>query len=377
MMNDANISNSPATGQTMSTDRVAWVDVAKGICIILVVMMHTTLGLEKSMGVTGWMHHLVEFAKPFRMPDFFMISGLFLAATINRPWRLYLDRKVVHFFYFYLLWLIIQLAIKAPFQISDGYTMMDVARTGVVSLIQPFGTLWFIYMLPVFFVVTKLFRTAPWYLFAGAVTLQILPVDTSHLWSQFASQFGIISVDGHWVLIDEFCSFYVYFLAGYLFAPWLFALAERAQNYVPTALIGLASWFLINLGLVYFDIAKLPIISLVLGGAGAVAIVTIASLISRLAVGKALNYLGAHSIVVYLAFFIPMVVARLGLSKLWPTLDVGTMAAVSTAFAVVTPLIGIALIRRIGFGYFLFYRPAWAILASKPASRRASIQPAE
>ncbi|NKB53712.1 MAG: acyltransferase family protein [Rhizobiaceae bacterium] len=99
-MKEANISNNSATSHAVSTDRVAWVDVAKGICIILVVMMHTTLGLEKSMGVTGWMHYLVEFAKPFRMPDFFMISGLFLAATINRPWRLYLDRKVVHFFYF-------------------------------------------------------------------------------------------------------------------------------------------------------------------------------------------------------------------------------------------------------------------------------------
>ncbi|MEL6946038.1 MAG: acyltransferase family protein, partial [Pseudomonadota bacterium] len=83
--------------------RVDWVDTAKGICIIFVVMMHTTLGLEKAVGEQGWMHAVVAFAEPFRMPDFFLISGLFLAATINRPWRLYLDRKVVHFLYFYVI----------------------------------------------------------------------------------------------------------------------------------------------------------------------------------------------------------------------------------------------------------------------------------
>jgi uncharacterized membrane protein YcfT len=47
---------------------------------------------------------VVAFAKPFRMPDFFLISGLFLARVIDRDWRTYLDRKVVHFVYFYLLW---------------------------------------------------------------------------------------------------------------------------------------------------------------------------------------------------------------------------------------------------------------------------------
>src|SRR6201992_4011829 len=84
--------------------RVDWVDYAKGFCIIMVVMMHSTLGVEAEAGREGFMHYVVAFATPFRMPDFFMISGLFLARVIDRDWRTYLDRKVVHFVYFYLLW---------------------------------------------------------------------------------------------------------------------------------------------------------------------------------------------------------------------------------------------------------------------------------
>ena len=61
--------------------RIDWVDYAKGICIVMVVMMHSVLGVEAAAGQTGFMHWLVMFAKPFRMPDFFLISGLFLAVV--------------------------------------------------------------------------------------------------------------------------------------------------------------------------------------------------------------------------------------------------------------------------------------------------------
>ena len=99
---------------TASRQRVDWVDYAKGFCIVFVVMMHSTLGVEQALGQEGWLHTVVAFAKPFRMPDFFLISGLFLAQVIDRDWRTYLDRKVVHFAYFYLLWTAIQFAVKAP-----------------------------------------------------------------------------------------------------------------------------------------------------------------------------------------------------------------------------------------------------------------------
>src|SRR5262249_4665635 len=94
--------------------RRAWVHYCKGFCIVFVVMMHSTLGVEQAAGQDGWLHTVVAFAKPFRMPDFFMISGLFLAQVIDRDWRTYLDRKVAHFAYFYVLWMTIQFLVKGP-----------------------------------------------------------------------------------------------------------------------------------------------------------------------------------------------------------------------------------------------------------------------
>jgi len=168
--------------------RVDWVDYAKGFCIVFVVMMHSTLGVEAAAGKEGWLHPVVAFALPFRMPDFFMISGLFLANVIERPWRQYLDRKVVHFAYFYLLWMTIQFAFKAPL-FAQEYGVAGVLHMYLLSLIDPFGTLWFIYMLPIFFVVIKLTKRVP------------VPV----IWLAGAA-LEIAHVNTGWMVPDEFAA---------------------------------------------------------------------------------------------------------------------------------------------------------------------------
>src|ERR1700687_1018638 len=242
--------------------RVDWVDYAKGICIVMVVMMHSVLGVELAAGERGFMHVLVAFAKPFRMPDFFLISGLFLSVVIDRDWRTFLDRKVVHFAYFYVLWVTIQFGFKAPSFAAET----DWAHVGLMyllSFIEPFGTLWFIYLLPVFFVVTKLTRRVPPLLIWGVAAL----LEAAHV------------VTG-WTVIDEFCARFVYFHSGYLFADYVFALSDRARAHPRLALAGLAGWTLVNGGLVVSGFSEWPLISLVLGLAGAGAIVTMGTLLA-------------------------------------------------------------------------------------------------
>lgn len=325
--------------------RVAWVDTAKGICIILVVMMHATLGVGEAMGGEGWMHWVVAFARPFRMPDFFLVSGLFLARAIDRDWRTYADRRVVHFAYFYLLWLVIQSAAKFN-QVSGG-TAAGFIEHLAVSLVEPFSTLWFVYLLAVFSVVTKLLRPVrPGMLLAAAAILEVLPIETG------------------WFLLDEFCGRYVYFLAGYILAPHIFALADWAARHAWATLAGLALWAVVNgffalspSGIAGFPtLATLPVASLVLGMLGAAAIVAAAALLTRSRAAWPLIYVGRHSIAVYLAFFLPMAAARTVIVR-FGVIDVGTAAAIVTAMAVITPLILERLVRHTPAS-FLFRRPA-------------------
>ena len=78
-----------------------------------------------------------------------------------------------------------------------------------------------------------------------------------------------------WTVIDEFCARFVYFYSGYLFADYVFALSDRARARPALALAGLALWALVNGGLVDLGFSEWPLVSLVLGLAGACAIVTI------------------------------------------------------------------------------------------------------
>jgi uncharacterized membrane protein YcfT len=336
--------------------RVDWVDYAKGICIVMVVMMHSVLGVELAAGKTGFMHVLVAFAKPFRMPDFFLISGLFLPLVIDRDWRLYLDRKVVHFGYFYVLWVSIQFAFKAPAFAAES-SWPHAAFLYLESFIDPFGTLWFIYLLPIFFVVIKLTRNAPPILIWGvAALLESLHVATG------------------WTVIDEFCARFVYVYSGYLFADYVFALSDRARSHPAQALAVLALWAAVNGGLVVLGWSELPGVSLMLGFAGACAIVTIGTLLARSKRIDFLRFCGAHSIVIYLAFFLPMAATRTLLLKSGLIHDIGTISLIVTIMGVT----GALLIWRLALAAhanFLFERPDTFWIAPKKPS--AALQAAE
>jgi uncharacterized membrane protein YcfT len=345
-----------AVARHAAAGRIDWVDYAKGICIVMVVMMHSVLGVEVAAGQTGFMHLLVAFAKPFRMPDFFLISGLFLSVVIDRDWRVYLDRKVVHFAYFYVLWVTIQFGFKAPgFAAETGWAQVGLLY--LESFIEPFGTLWFIYLLPIFFVVTKATRRMPPPLIWGVAAL----LEMAH-------------VATGWTAIDEFGARFVYFYSGYLFAGYVFALSDRARAHPGSALAGLALWAIVEGGLVYFGCSEWPLVSLALGLVGACAIVTSGTLLARMQWLTALRFCGEHSIVIYLAFFLPMAATRTLLLRAGWIHDIGTMSLIVTIAGVVGALALWRIALMVGAN-FLFERPAAFWIAPKKAG--VALQAAE
>lgn len=126
------------------------------------------------------------------------------------------------------------------------------------------------------------------------------------------------------------------------------------------------------------SLSQMPFISLTLGVMGAGAVLLISALLSKLHAMRFLKYLGEHSIVVYLAFFLPMAVSRTVLLKFAPFLDIGTVSLLVTIAAVSGPVVLYWLTELTGYGKFLFRRPKWAITDEKsPTSTRARLHPAE
>ncbi len=331
--------------QVGDSHRLAWFDYAKGICIILVVMMHSTLGVGLAFGGEGWLHTVVAYAQPFRMPDFFMLSGLFLCYAIQRDWRTYFDRKVLHFVYFYLLWGAFQIALKVG--AAGDLTLLTLVSRLAESFVTPNPTLWFIYVLPMFFVATKLLYRLP----------------SSVLWLCGALLHTFAPKTG-WYSVDEFAHYYVFFLSGYVLAPYVFKIAHWADTHVKTALTVFAAWAVMNgvvalwvdplgLGVKLF---QLPVLSIALGLAGALAIVMLATVLAKFNLMAFIRFCGQNSIVLYLSFTIPMAITRVVLLKTGFITDIGTASLIVTSVALVSPLLLFVLTRRTLLRY-LFVRP--------------------
>jgi uncharacterized membrane protein YcfT len=170
-------------------------------------------------------------------------------------------------------------------------------------------------------------------------------------------------------VIDEFCARFVYFYSGYLFAPYVFALADRARNHPAWTLAALATWALVNAVLVVCGASEWKIVSLVLGFAGACAIITIGTLLARAHWLNFLRFCGEHSIVIYLGFFLPMAATRTLLLRTGVIPDIGTVSLIVTVVGVLGSLaIWRAALRL--HADFLFERPDTFRIAPQKAGVR-------
>ena len=334
--------------------RIEWLDHAKGLCIILVVMLYATELAADRAGGEGWLHAVANFAKPFRMPDFFLLSGLLLSLVIARPWRLYMDRKVVHFAYFYVLWLTILFAFQLPSTVAkDGWS--GAAAQYAIAYIKPYSMLWFIYLLPIFFVVTKALRKVPvpavWIAAAG---LQMWQPDT-------------------FKVLEKFNAYYVFFYTGYVAAPWVFRFVPRITDKNGVAAVALAVWAVVNGYLVFTGRADTIGVSLALALVGAGAVMVFASWVSGSRAFRWLGYCGANTIVIYLAFLIPMTVTRKVVAMTGLVQDVGLMSVIASIAGVLGALCLYWLVRGTPLK-FLFERPRWASIdRDQPISQPAKL----
>ncbi|HEY0847127.1 MAG TPA: acyltransferase family protein [Noviherbaspirillum sp.] len=341
----------------VDADRVGWVDFAKAICIVAVVTMYSTHHVQAIMNSTGWMQAVVDFAQPFRMPDFFLIAGLFVSRVLNRPLRSYIDSKVLYFFYFYAVWV----TFRFTFMNIGGLLGED--RLALLPaylhlyIDPPSGPLWFIYVLALFFIAVRVLRGIPaWLVLTGAAAIQVAHIET-----------GI-------TFFDKFTYYFVFFYAGYLFAPQIFRLAEWAQPRALFSIAILVIWFVGNGALVESGIAQLPGMSLILGFAGAFAVMLLATLLARAPGMKWFSYLGKNSIVVYLGFVIPLGFMRWFIGNSTLVTDVGNLALIATVLSVAGAIAMFWAFRKTPLS-FLFVRPAWTHIGPVPSSgmkKRAS-----
>lgn len=99
--------NLPNKGGKTSRERLAWPDLAKGLSIVGVVLLHITLMVPE--GQTGWLWKFNELVGPLRMPLFFVVSGFFSAKVLNMSLKDLVAKRLWFLLVPYVVWVSLEL----------------------------------------------------------------------------------------------------------------------------------------------------------------------------------------------------------------------------------------------------------------------------
>ncbi|KCZ91784.1 acyltransferase family protein [Hyphomonas johnsonii] len=326
----------------MPTERVTWVDRAKGIAIILILASYGAASYALMSEPTGWMGLLARGLEPALIPAIFLVAGLFLSLSLFGSSRTYIDRKLLRLAYFYLVWMVLQTAILDADTLINSPS--EFAGQLVSNLVDPPESLSLIYMLAVFHAAMRILRfLPPLKVFGVAAMIQVL----------FSSGFIVSG----WNVTNLFAEWFVFFFAGFAAAPHIFEYAQRMSGQARTLWPVLAGWAMVNAAFVALNIHQLPIIGLVLGFSGAFALVATAVALGSTPVSGPASYLGRQFLPIYLVFTIPMTLLQRGLAATGLVPDGGLAVFLSVMLAMCLALAFHGLAVRTWLN-LLFQRPA-------------------
>jgi fucose 4-O-acetylase-like acetyltransferase len=182
----------------------------KAIAIILVVYRHVLIGIQRAgLDIASYWLTANEVVYSFRMPLFFMLSGLFFAKSlVKRTTGKFIGNKFDTILYPYFIWVFIQVTVQV---VLSNYTNAD---RGLIDyayiLYQPrsIDQFWYLYAL---FNVSVVFALVYRYLTSNAWVLGILSVVMFQL-SVLVEDIG---------LLHDLLYYFLFFYLGHLLSDVL------------------------------------------------------------------------------------------------------------------------------------------------------------
>lgn len=342
-----------ATAQAPARTRVAWIDFAKGIAVLLVVIGHVIPGLLNA-GLISADHPLnlvAAWIYAFHMPVFFFLAGMFALRSAQRTVGEFLADKFRVIVYPYLLWSLIQLAIMG--------LMGSVTNLGAVTLtpitvaryllFDPFMQFWFLYAL--FFnyllllAAIKLGAGRAGYLVIAAAFFALgmaLPLDPTQI--IFRTMFQTIFFALGAVFGEAFCR-----RLAALKLPTLAGMGLAAFGMMTVALMA-------GIGRHVLDyVPRFGLAVLGLLGALALSVVLNQTLAER--IGRIVRTWGQKSMQIYIVHVLAASGLRIALVRLFGLTDPWLHVALQTLVGMVAPLWFDAFLGYIKFPYAFSLRP--------------------
>lgn len=277
------------------TARVGWPDLAKGVCIILVVLWHVVtkhaIEVEGAGVVTDAWATLNAQLLPLRMPLFFLISGMFAGRVVNAPtgtpWR----RRAGRLAAVYVIWVIIQTFVLAATPDFDTARAENGWQLLAQLTISP-TNLWYLLALSVYLLVARLVRHLP--------TAVVLPV--AFVIATIAAAGVIPDLGNLWQLMQNL----FFFLAGLRLRGVIEHFAAEAS---PLRMLMLGAAYLAAAGAVgVLGMRQWPGVWPLLAVVAVAFGVVVCAMLDRHAgvIARPLRWVGQRTLAIYVIHMIPL-----------------------------------------------------------------------
>ncbi|RYF93247.1 MAG: acyltransferase, partial [Chitinophagaceae bacterium] len=215
------------SNENKANSRLTWVDHARGIAIMLVVYRHVVSGLRRAnVHVSENLANVQEVFHNFRMPVFFVVSGLFVAFGLRRKTRKdILVNRSKTILYPYIVWALINTTLQIFFSshTNSKKGILDYANI----IIQPRNVdhLWYL---------LALFNTSVLYLLIS----KYVKNKWAHLLLALGLNFlSIQPILNNNSLFADMFHFYIYFVLGGFLTDILFDEKNRDKFLSPFNLL--------------------------------------------------------------------------------------------------------------------------------------------
>ncbi|GAA4971933.1 acyltransferase family protein [Kineococcus glutinatus] len=311
--------------------RLGWVDVAKGLAILGVVVYHAALFLSPLGLAVGWQADATRvLSLSAALPLFFFTSGLFGRWLLTAPAGELLRRRVLPLLYLYVAWSLVRFGVfqLVPWVLptSDPSDW----REPVLMFARPNGGLWFLYAL-------VLYSAAAW---AGRRLPPWAPLTASALVSVLFTGGVLTTGDTGWDKTGS--NVFWFFAALHLRAVVLeraAGLTGRVTAACTTAVV------VVGAALVADLLPAGRLVTVALAPLAVVAGVGLSAVLAGSRAGRSLRLLGERTLAVYLVHYLPIAVLC-GLASRSPSLVAAlapatvvlplALAVAATAFSLLT-----------------------------------------
>ncbi|MBS1659471.1 MAG: acyltransferase [Bacteroidetes bacterium] len=228
----------------LKKSRLAWVDYLKGIAIILVVYRHVLIGIQRytesahaqgiaQPDVPNWLEQANMVFFSFRMPLFFILSGIFIGGSLaKRSLGKVLGQKFENLLYPYFIWVTLQVTLQIVLGANTNSNRSLIDYTYILYQPRALDQFWYL---------PALFNTTLIYLL---VKTRLKPP----YWLQLILGLGLyfLSADPriHRIsMLSDWMEFYFFFALGDTLSTWFFKDATQKRFKNPYTLLAITPIF--------------------------------------------------------------------------------------------------------------------------------------